>query len=95
MIKSRRIRKKEGKNDSGKMCLQPCIFRGGFIRNSTGYDQKSDSEEVQSLDIIQDLTRIFNGVKPSFHFCPKAGKVLKCRDDKDAYEIYRGLAKAS
>jgi hypothetical protein len=60
-----------------------------------GYGQKSGSEKVQSVDILQDPTRIFNGDKPSFHLCPKAGKVLKCKGDKSAYEIDRGLAKAS
>jgi hypothetical protein len=47
------------------------------------------------LDILQDPTRIFKGDKPSFHFYPKAGKVLKCKGDKNAYEIDKGLAKAS
>jgi hypothetical protein len=47
------------------------------------------------LDILQDATRIFNRDKPSFHFCPKAGKVLKCKGDKNPCEIDRGLAKAS
>jgi hypothetical protein len=60
-----------------------------------GYGQKIGSKKIQSLDILQDPTRIFNGDKPSFHFCPKAGKVLKCKGDKNAYKIGRGLAKAS
>jgi hypothetical protein len=95
-IKSRRITKKEGKNDNEKkMCLQPCRFSGGFNRDSRGYGQKSDSEKVQSLDILQDPTRSFDGDKTSFHFCPKAGKVLKCKGDKNACEIDRDLAKVS
>jgi hypothetical protein len=93
-IKSRRIRKKEGKMISEKMCLQPCRFRGGFNRDSRGYGQKSGCEKIQSLDILQDPTRIFNGDEPSFHFCPKAGKVFQRKGDKNAYEIDRGLAKA-
>jgi hypothetical protein len=94
-IKSRRIREKEGKNYTGKMCLQPCSFSGGFNRGSRAYGQKSGSKKVKSLDILQDSARVFNGDKTSFHFCPKAGKVLKCEEDKYAYEIDRGLAKAS
>jgi hypothetical protein len=47
------------------------------------------------LDILQGPTRIFNIDKPCFHFRPQAGKVLKCKGDKNAYEIHRGLAKAS
>jgi hypothetical protein len=47
------------------------------------------------LDILQEPTTIFNSDKPSFHFCPEAGKVLKCKGDKNAYEIDRGLAKVS
>jgi hypothetical protein len=77
------------------MCLQLCRFRGGFNRDSRGYGQKIGSEKVQSLDILQDPTRIFNGDKPSFHFCPKAGKVFKCKREKNSYEIDRGVAKAS
>jgi hypothetical protein len=77
------------------MCLQTCRFRGSFKRDSSGYGQKIGSKKVQSLDILQDPTRIFNGDKLSFHFCPKAGKVLKCKGDKNAYEIDRGLAKLS
>jgi hypothetical protein len=95
MIKSRRKRKKEGKMIPEKICLQPCRFRGGFNRDLRGYSQKSGSKKLQSLDILQDPTRTFNGDKPSFRFCPKAGKVLKCKGDKNAYEIDRDLAKAS
>jgi hypothetical protein len=57
--------------------------------------QKSSSKNVQPLDILQDPTRIFNSDKPCFYFCLKAGKVLKCKGDKNAYELERGLAKAS
>jgi hypothetical protein len=44
------------------------------------------------LGILQGSKRIFNGEKPSFHVCPKTGKVLKCKGDKNAYAIDRGLA---
>jgi hypothetical protein len=60
-----------------------------------GHNQKSGREKVQSLDILQGPTGIFNSDKPNFHFFPNAGKVLKCKGDKNAYEINRGLAKAS
>jgi hypothetical protein len=49
----------------------------------------------KSLDILQDQTIIFNSDDSSFHVCPKTGKVLTCKGDKNAYEIDRGLAKAS
>jgi hypothetical protein len=94
-IKSRRIKKKGGKMIQEKTDFQPCRFRGGFNRDLMDHGQKSDIEKIQSLDILQDSTRILNGDKPSFHFCPKAGKVLKCKGDKNGYEIDRGLAKAS
>jgi hypothetical protein len=77
------------------MCLQPCRFRGGFNKDLRGYGQKSSSKNIQYLDILQDSTRIFNSDKPCFHFCPEAGKILKCQGDKNAYEINRGLAKVS
>jgi hypothetical protein len=47
------------------------------------------------LDILQDPTRISKSDKLSFHFCPKTGKVLTYKGDKNAYEIDRGLAEAS
>jgi hypothetical protein len=47
------------------------------------------------LDFLQDPTRIFKDDKPSFHFCPKTGKVLKYKGDKNVYEIDKGLTKAS
>jgi hypothetical protein len=52
-------------------------------------------KEEQSLDILQDPTRIFNSDEPSPLFCPKARKVLKCNGDINAYETDKGLAKAS
>jgi hypothetical protein len=68
-----------------KMCLQPCRFRGGFNRDWREYGERSGSNP----------TRIFNSDKSSFHFCPKTGKILKCKGEKSAYEIDRGLATAS
>jgi len=37
----------------------------------------------------------FTNDESSFHFCPKTGNVLAYRGDKNVYEFYRGLAKAS
>jgi hypothetical protein len=77
----------------GKICLQPCRFRG-CLTEIRGVRPKKRQRKVQSLDIIQDRTRIFNGGKPIFRFCPKTEKGLKCKGDRSAYEIVRGLAKA-
>jgi hypothetical protein len=44
------------------------------------------------LNILQNPTRIFNGNETSSHFCPNPRKFLKCKGDKNAYEIDRGLA---
>jgi hypothetical protein len=57
--------------------------------------KKAAAKKAQSLGILQDPTRIFNDDKPSFHFCPQAEKVLKCKGDGNADEIDRGLAKVS
>jgi hypothetical protein len=62
-IKSGRITKKEGKNDTGKYVFTTlCRFRCGFKRDSRGYGQNSGSEKVRSLDIFQDPQQEFSTV---------------------------------
>jgi hypothetical protein len=94
-IKSRRLRRKREKIYRKKCVYNPADLSVAIaeIRGITA--KKSGSEKVQSLDILQDPTSILDCDKPSFHFCPKAGKVLKYKGDKNAHEIDRGIAKVS
>jgi hypothetical protein len=78
---------------SEKMCLRLCRFRDGFNSDPWVYGQKIGSEKVQSFDILQDPTRIFNDDKPSFHFCPKGRKVLKCKGTKMRMKLIEALPK--
>jgi hypothetical protein len=47
------------------------------------------------LDIFQVPTRIFSGDKSGFHLCPKAGKILACKGDRNVFELDGSPAKVS
>ncbi|KAJ4430728.1 hypothetical protein ANN_19319 [Periplaneta americana] len=52
-------------------------------------------EEGNSLDILEDSIRIFNGDESGFQLCPETGKVLAFKGDRNVYEVDRGPAKLS
>jgi hypothetical protein len=60
-------------------------IRGGAARKA--------ARQSTSFGLFQDPTRILNGDKRSFHFCPKTGQVLKCKAEKSLRNSQEALQK--
>lgn len=66
-------------------------------RDIKGWFQKIELylKEKNYFDILQDPSRVFNGDESSFQLCPKSGKVLALRGEKDVYEVDHAAAKTA
>lgn len=52
-------------------------------------------KENNLFDILQDPSRVFNGDESNFQLCPKSGKVISIRGERDVYEVDHAAAKTS
>uniref|UniRef100_A0A2H1WY43 SFRICE_022156 n=1 Tax=Spodoptera frugiperda TaxID=7108 RepID=A0A2H1WY43_SPOFR len=52
-------------------------------------------KENHYFDILQDPARVFNGDESNFQLCPKSGKVISLRGERDVYEVDHATAKTS
>lgn len=52
-------------------------------------------KENNYFDILQDPARVFNGDESNFQLCPKNGKVISLRGERDVYEVDHATAKTA
>lgn len=52
-------------------------------------------KENNNFDILQDSSRVFNGDESNFQLCPKSGKVISLRGERDVYEVDHAAAKTA